>query len=114
MTVFGPRHPRYFPLPSFAVKAPRPKAPRDLWEDFVHENDTDKKPSVWDAYPRPLPRTSVVSFEEEAAEDAAHGFEVVGEFFYQNTRCSGSENCSYRPSSYPYRRQAPCPSVENG
>jgi hypothetical protein len=69
------------PSPSFIVKAPRPKVPRDLWEGFVDGNDNaDKEPSVWDNYPRPFPRTPVVSFEEEAAENIADGFEVAGEF----------------------------------
>lgn len=68
------------PSPSFVVNAPRPKVPRNLWEGFVDDADADEL-SAWDDYPRPLPRTPVVSFEEEAAENIADGFEVVGKFF---------------------------------
>jgi hypothetical protein len=70
------------PSSSFVIKAPRPKVPRNLWEGFIGDtDDTDKKPSVWDDYPRPLPRTPIVSFEEEVAENVTDGFAVVGKFF---------------------------------
>ena len=80
------------PFPSFIVKTPRPKVPRNLWEGFV-DDDASKKSSVWDDFPRPLPRTPVVLFEEEAAQNIADGFEVVGKFFCQCYCHFCSHNC---------------------
>lgn len=41
--------------------------------------------TVWGADPRPLPRTPIVSFEDEAAEDIVDGFQVVAKFFSQSS-----------------------------